>query len=205
MDSFDLQEEIQSLQNVANMDIPNEHDIPKMDSRTVSQILERAVEALAESSDAITDPEVFDTYRSLLKHAGTLQGTTMSKLLDSISSAFQSQVESSLNDVEREDQQVYVAHKVPLEMYAFLLNWFVLAAEKVRAAGEEDLPAAPPPRTRKGRGGKATTSRTASAKKAESWTWTDQIPGALAVISKALRIKTQRIWTTTPERDAFIE
>lgn len=205
MNSFDLQEEVQSLQDVSNMDIPNEQDISSMDARTISQLLERAVEALADSSDAIMQPHIFDAYRSLLKHAEALQGSTMSKLLDSITSAFQSQVDITLNDVEHEDQQVFMAHKMPLEMYAFLLHWFVLAAEKVKASGDEDVPTAPPPRARKGRGGKAAISRTISTKKTEGWTWIGQIPTALAVISKALRIKTQRIWTTTPDRDAFIK
>ncbi|KAJ3479305.1 hypothetical protein NLI96_g9147 [Meripilus lineatus] len=204
MDSFDLQEEVQSLQDIANIDIPNEQDVPSMDSRTVSQLLEKAVEALADSSDAITQPHIFDAYRSLLKYSESLQGTTMSKLLDSITSAFQSHIDQTLSDVEQEDQQVFMSHKVPLEMYAFLLHWFVLAAEKVKASGDEDVPVAPPSRSKKGRGGKAGTSRSVSAKKQEGWTWINQIPNTLAVISKALRIKTQRIWTTTPERDAFI-
>ena len=113
MDSFDLQEEVQSLQDIANIDIPNEQDVPSMDSRTVSQLLEKAVEALANSSDAITQPHIYDAYRSLLKHSESLQGTTMSKLLDSITSAFQSHIDQTLTDVEQEDQQVFMSHKLP--------------------------------------------------------------------------------------------
>ena len=206
MDSFDLQVELQSLQDVSHMSIPNEHDIPSMDARSISQLLERIVEALADSSDTITDPEIFDAYRSLLRYAEFLQGATMSKIIDSISSAFQSQIMSALNDLENEEQQVYVAHRLPLELYAFLFHWFVIAAEKVKTSGEEDVPAAPPARPRRGRGGKAASSRAvATAKKVEGWTWVDQIPNTLTVISKALRIKTQRIWATTADRDAFIK
>lgn len=201
--NFELQEELQALQDISSYDIPNEHDIPSMEPRTVMMLLERAVEAIAESSDSITEPQVFDAYRSLLKHAEHLQGTTMSKLLDSISSAFLAQVESTQRDLEEDDQQTYASHKTTLEMYAFLLQWFVSAAEKVKATGEEEAPP-PPTRGRRGRGGKAATSRS-TARRAEHWTWQDQIPGALMLISKVLRLKTQRLWTTTPERDTFIK
>ena len=163
------------------------------------------MEAVAESSELITDPQVFDIYRSLLKHADAVQGPVMSKLLDSISSGFAAQVDATVRDVEQEDQQTFMSHKIPLEMYAFLLQWFVSAAEKVKApAGEEEPETAAPARARRGRGGKIFTARTPTAKRREAWTWIDQIPAALALINKALRLKTQRIWTTTSERDAFI-
>ncbi|GJE88854.1 condensin complex subunit 1 [Phanerochaete sordida] len=200
---FDLQEELQLLEDVATYDIPHEHDISSMDARTVSALLEGAVESITDSSDNITDPQVFDAYRSLLKHAEHLQGTTMSKLLDSISSAFQAQVDASMRDTETEEQETFASHKMALEMYAFLLQWFVSAAEKVKATGEEDAPAAAP-RARRGRGGKAAAARAVASRRSEHWSWQDQIPAALMLASKVLRLKTQRLWTTTPERDTFI-
>ncbi|KAI0941851.1 hypothetical protein AcV7_002423 [Taiwanofungus camphoratus] len=202
MDAFELQEELQGLQDLANYEIRNEHDISSMDPRSIAHILETAVEALAESSDAITDANVFDVYRSLLKHAETIQGSIMNKLLDSLSSAFQAQIDITLRDIEHEDQQTVISHKIPLEMYAFLLHWFVTAAEKVKSSGEED--GAPPPKARRGRGGKAGASKAVVKKNAEEWTWVDQIPSTLGLISKVLRLKTQRIWVTTAERDTFI-
>ncbi|KAH9836066.1 non-SMC mitotic condensation complex subunit 1-domain-containing protein [Rhodofomes roseus] len=202
---FELQEELQGLQDQANYEIPNQDDIPSLDARAVAHILETAVEALAESSDAITEPQVFDAYRSLLKHAESLPGPLMSKVLDSVTSGFQAQVEATNRDLDTEDQQTIAAHKKALEMYGFLLNWFVGAAEKVKGPGEDDgAAAAPAPRTRRGRGGKAAASRPAAKRNTEEWTWIDQIPSTLALISKVLRLKTQRIWLTTGERDTFI-
>ena len=198
--SFDLQEEIQGILDPSKYEIPNEHDISSLDPRSINGLLERAVEALAESTDAIMEPEVFDTYRSLLKYAECLQGAIMNKILDSITSAFQAQVETTLRDVDNEEPQVFMVHKTPLEMYAFLLQWFVSAAEKVKSSGEDDVPAAPT-KGRRGRGGKAAMSRNAPRK---AWTWEDQIPNTLAVASRVLRLKTQRIWTTTAEKDTFI-
>lgn len=201
---FDLQEELQSFLDLSSYEIPNEHDISSMDARTVSALLEKAIQALAESSDEITQPQVFDAYRSLLKHAEHLPGTTMSKLLDSVSSAFQAQVDVTLRDLEEEEQQTYTSHKNALEMYAFLLQWFVSAAEKVKASGEEDAPP-PPTRGRRGRGGKTAAARAAAVKRTGHWSWQEQIPGTLILISKVLRLRTQRLWSTTPERDTFIK
>ncbi|KII87644.1 hypothetical protein PLICRDRAFT_643063 [Plicaturopsis crispa FD-325 SS-3] len=200
-DEFDLQDELQALQDLRTYNIPNEHDIHSEDP---APLLEGAVEIIAESSDAITNGEVFDIYRSLLKHADAMPGPLMSKLLDSISSGLLAQTEAALRD-EHEDQQTVAQHKTPLDMYAFLLTWFVTAAEKVKSTAGEDAPAPPPSRARRGRGGKAVNARTAASKKStETWSWIDQIPATLALIAKVLRIRTQRIWTTTPERDAFI-
>jgi condensin complex subunit 1 len=131
----------------------------------------------------------------------------MSKLLDSITSGLLSQTEATIRDLEHEDQQTFMAHKTPLEMYAFLLQWFVSAAEKVKSgAGEDDSGHVAPQKSRRGKGGKATgMPRGATGKKGDSsWTWMDQIPALLALIGKVLRLKTHRIWSTTAERDTFI-
>lgn len=167
------------------------------------------MEAVAESSDAIADLEVFDVYCSLLKHSDAVPGPVMSKLLDSLSSGFQAEVDSTIRDIEQEEAHVYMTHRQPLERYAFLLQWFVSAAEKVKGSDEDDGPATPVPKARRGRGGKsagaAKTSRSAASKKTESWTWVDQIPTTMILICRILaRLSTPRIWTTTAERDTFI-
>ncbi|KAJ6460387.1 non-SMC mitotic condensation complex subunit 1-domain-containing protein [Mycena vitilis] len=200
-DSFELRDELQALQDIETYSIPHDHDLSSEDP---ARLLEGAVEAVADSSDAIGDPEVFDVYRSLLKYSDTVPGPTMNKLLDSLTSGLQAELDATMRDLE-DVPQVYLAHKVPLEMYAFLLQWFVSAVEKVKQT-DGDGPATPAPKTRKPRGGKtaaAGRSRTTAAKKAE-WTWIDQIPATLNLISKVLRLSTQRIWTTTAERDTFI-
>ena len=82
-DDFRLQEEYQNLQDVSNYLIPQEHDVRSMDSGEIVALLEGvvkhavsqrctdsglgAVESVAESSENITNPAVFDVYRSLLK------------------------------------------------------------------------------------------------------------------------------------------
>ncbi|PFH48881.1 hypothetical protein AMATHDRAFT_64397 [Amanita thiersii Skay4041] len=201
---FELQDELQALADVQSYDIPNEHD---PESEDVQKLLEGAVESVAESSDAIADQEVFDVYRSLLKHVDSIPGVIMSKLLDSISSGFLSELEATMRDIDSGDQQAYMSHKQPLELFAFLLHWFVSTVEKVKQLEGEDAPvvAAKP---RRGRGGKAgagrAAGRAAANRRKETFTWIDQIPATLGLICKVLRLQTQRIWTTTAERDTFV-
>ncbi|KAL1939142.1 hypothetical protein VTO73DRAFT_10183 [Trametes versicolor] len=203
MDHFELQDELQALQDIDSYNIDNESDVSSLDPGSVADLLSSAVDALAHNPEAITDPAVFDAYRSLLKHAAALQGSHMIKILDSISSAYHAQIEATVRDIDEEDQQTVSAHKMPLEIYAFLLHWFVSAAEKVKTSGEDDAPA-PAPKARRGRGGKAAASRSTARKPPEEWSWQDQIPATLNLISKLLRMKTQRIWQTSAERETFI-
>ncbi|KAK2461131.1 hypothetical protein APHAL10511_006658 [Amanita phalloides] len=222
--NFELQDELQALADVQNYEISHEHD---PETEDMGRLLEGesgfrgcakkhqansvlgVVESVAESSDAISEQEVFDVYRSLLKHVGSVSGAVMSKILDSISSGLSSELESMMRHVESGDQQSYMAHKLPLELYAFLLYWFVSAVEKMKRTDVEDAPAAAPAtKAKRGRGGKAAgsraTGRAAANRTNEVFTWIDQIPATLSLISKILRLQTQRIWTTTAERDTFV-
>lgn len=87
MGQFSLQEEVLAVQDESTYHIPNELSVRGADSDDIRVSLEgdasfvptsasvyikqgillEAVESVAESSDAITQPPVFDVYRSLLK------------------------------------------------------------------------------------------------------------------------------------------
>ena len=168
------------------------------------------VETVAESSENITNPATFDTYRSLLKYHSHLKGSVMNKMLDSISSGLATQVDAAMHDTESEDQQIAMSHRLPLEMYCFLLQWFVSIADEGKPAeGDDPISVPHPTKGRRGRGGKAGTGKAAggrgqSKKAAEQWFWADQIPGILALVSRTLRLKTKRVWTSTSDLDAFI-
>ncbi|KAF8888609.1 non-SMC mitotic condensation complex subunit 1-domain-containing protein [Infundibulicybe gibba] len=191
VDSFELQDEIQALQELDTYSIPNERDLNQEDPE---RLLEAAVEAVAESSDAITEPDVFDVYRSLLKQSDAVPGFIMSKLLDSISSGLQFELDATLREIEQGDQQGYMSHKTPLEMYVFLLQWFVIAAEKVKVPEEGEVGSvAPASKSKRGRGrGRGGASRSAGRS------------AAARRNDRVLRLQTQRIWTTTAEREAFV-
>lgn len=172
--------------------------------------LEGVVEIVAESSENITNPATFDSYRSLLKHHSHLKGSVMNKMLDSISSGLATQVDAAMHDIESEDQQTAMSHRLPLEMYSFLLQWFVSIANEGKPADSEDPISVPPPtKGRRGRGGKAgggklTGGRGQSKKAVDQWSWADQIPAILALVSRTLRLKTKRVWTSTSDLDTFI-
>ena len=121
-----------------------------------------AIEALANSPENITDPNVFDVYRSYLKcaeiwcylrlqaltcshrHSGSLSAGVMNKLHDSLSSMMSVEIEAAARDMDSADHHVLAAHKTPLEMYAFLINWISSAAESVKTLGEEGATALKP-------------------------------------------------------------
>ena len=133
----------------------------------------------------------------------------MNKMLDSISSGLATQVDAAMHDIESEDQQTAMSHRLPLEMYCFLLQWFVSIADEGKPAESEDPISVPPAKGRRGRGGKggggkAAGGRGQSKKTAEQWSWAEQIPAILALASRTLRLKTKRVWTSTSDLDAFV-
>lgn len=127
----------------------------------------------------------------------------MGKLLDSISSGLKAELDATMRDFASGDQDSYTAHKLPLDLYAFLLAWFALASDKVKS-GEQDGPA-PGTKPKRGRGGKAAGGRTNSrTARTETWSWQSQIPDTLKLILKALTLPTKRIWTSNHDRTAFL-
>ena len=171
--------------------------------RELADVILEAVSAIAESSEAVTSPDTFDILRSFLKCAGAVPGILMSKLLDLIMSGFAAEVDAAAHDIDHEDQHTCAVHKVPIEMYAFLLNWSARSAETV-IVPDEDAPVVAPPKPRKGRGGKAAQPRTAAKNRTSEWSWKDHIVAVLTLISKVLKLKTSKIWTVSAERDTFI-
>jgi condensin complex subunit 1 len=118
------------------------------------------VEAIADNQEAIVDPNVFDVYRSLLKYVGFfvqfsllklsdrhsehLVGSHLSKMLDSLLSGFQAEAEATSRDIDADDNDTFSQHRTALEMYAFLLHWFSVAADKFAPKDEEGAAVAKP-------------------------------------------------------------
>jgi condensin complex subunit 1 len=120
--------------------------------------------------------------------------------MDSILSGFQAQVDTASRVIESGDPQSIISRRLPLEMYAFLLQWFFSAAENIPKDQEHNSPVKP----KRGKGGKATASGRGAKSKNTTWNWIDMIPNALGLIVKALKLKIARVWTTTGERDIFV-
>jgi condensin complex subunit 1 len=155
-----------------------------------SSFITEAVRAIAENFEAVTSPDTFDILCSFLKCVDAVPGILMSKLLDVIMSGFAPEVDAAAHDIDHEDQQTCAARKIPMEMYAFLLNWLARSVEKVNVSDEDASAATVPTKSRKEQGGKATQSRVASKNKAAEWSWNDQIVPILTLITKVLKLKT---------------
>ncbi|QRV75821.1 condensin complex subunit 1 [Ceratobasidium sp. AG-Ba] len=196
---FQLLSEYNKLQNVDTYDIGNELDVGDLDERGITRALEGAVEAIAENHEMITDPEVFDVYRSLLKHSDHLAGSHYPKMLDSLMSGLQSEADATSRDIGADDDESFLQHRKALEMYAFLLHWFSVTADKSVPKDEEGAPAAKPKRGK----GKATGKKGANHN--ESWSWSDHVPQVLALISGVLRVSLGRLWVSSGDRRTFID
>lgn len=160
-----------------------------------------AVHDISISYEAIQNPYTFDVYRSFLKYVDCLSEPQVSKLLDSVVSGFQAQKDAAIADTDSDYSDTFETHKLGVEKYAFLLNWFISASDRIKPSDEAGTGSVVTPsgKGRKGKGGKnAPTSRKESE-------WEDQIPHILGLISQMLEnLKIVKVWKTTPERDALI-
>ncbi|KAF2730073.1 hypothetical protein EJ04DRAFT_545940 [Polyplosphaeria fusca] len=176
-----------------------ENDPESLTPALINSVLNPVVDAVAESSEAITRSSYFDTLQFLLKASSQIPAATLSKILDLIVSALSAQADVVHSDLESDDQyeQETIQHyKQLLEMYAFLLRWTILAVE-TRAL---EKPAAAPARGR-GKGAKAKTGGVGDS----NWDPSSQLQSALQTMSKVLKLKLVRIFVTTSERDTFID
>lgn len=98
-----------------------------------------------------------------LRHADQVPGPILSKLLDSLCSSLTSESDQTIRDIDHpnpEDdaetqEQAFLMHRRPLEMYAFLLFWMVKVGERLggrKEMGADEGEVAEVPATRGGRG-----------------------------------------------------
>lgn len=197
-----------------------EHDPDNFTPGVIDAALEPIVEILSENPENIFRSHVFDTIQFLLKcapislvaevsrpseqHAelfvlcrqsSLLPIPALSKLLDLIVSGLATSADLAHQDVENDEQETLHQHKQTLEIYAFLLQWTIAAVEAKAAEKSNAAPA------RRG-GGKGTKSKTAS--KDGSWDSASQIQVAMDTMCRAMRLKLNRIFQTTSDRDTLI-
>ncbi|ORY31954.1 non-SMC mitotic condensation complex subunit 1-domain-containing protein [Naematelia encephala] len=198
-EDFNLQEELLSLASDPSLyNIPNELDIPGFSESEIDSHLSSAIESVVSDPDSIlhSAPATLDVFRSILKHADSpsVGGAVLVKTLDTITSSLNQHTAAvlAMSSFAQEDMDAPLVHKGPLEVWAFLLQWFVSAAERGagRTAGESNVT--------KSKGKKKTTSASTG------FVWADHLASVLVTMHKCLRLPTSRIWRTTSEREAFI-
>ncbi|WVQ93873.1 hypothetical protein IAU59_000951 [Kwoniella sp. CBS 9459] len=214
-DEFNLQEELLSLSDISLYHIPAEIDIPSQRSSSIDESLSSAIESVAHDPESIvhSQPSTFDVFRSILKYSDSpnVTGPILTKLLDVIVSGLVNHSNGVMSLVGgaqgfaagggEMDMDAPMVHKQPLEMWAFLLQWFVSCAERGAGKSSSDAAAAT---TTTGRGKKKTTKSNAGTSSTYSFVWADHLPLVLSTMHKTLRIPSSRLWRTSSEREAFI-
>ncbi|TYJ51842.1 hypothetical protein B9479_007560 [Cryptococcus floricola] len=204
MSEFTLQENLLALSDPSLYQIQSELDVPSLSANSIDSSLSTAIEIIAGDPDALyhSSPQTFDIFLSILKYADQPQinATVLTKLLDVIVSGLTHHSNAVMTIVNSQsfgseaDMDAPMIHKQPLEMWAFLLQWLVNAAE--RGAGRTN----DEPRATTGRGKK----KTKNAPPSTSFQFGDHLPLVLGAMHKTLRIPSSRLWRTSSEREAFI-
>lgn len=207
MSDFNLQEELLALSSDASSyPIPSELDIGSVPESEVDLHLSSAIDSVVNDPESLlhSSPTTFDIFRSILKHADSpaVSAGVLTKLLDAIVSGLQHHCQGVMSIIQNQgfesDMDAPLVHRTPLEMWAFLLQWFVTVAQLVHGRSGDGASVA-------GRGGKvAKAKKSASAATMSSFTWPQHIPVVLAASQRCLQLPTSRIWRTSAEKDAFV-
>ncbi|KAF9174343.1 Condensin complex subunit [Mortierella sp. AD010] len=119
---------------------------------------------------------------------------------DIILSGFGSEISSTAEYLNVNDQEIYMQHRDPLEIYGFLIFWIIniteqkatsrvanLARTKILARGKSSQPV-------------RETNGTVEGPSA----WMTEKQKAMDLMSECLELNLSKIWTTTPERETFV-
>lgn len=204
----------------ANSDLTDcELDPDSFTPRTIDAALEPIVEALAENPENVLRSDVFDTIQFLLKCVPTTTMTEVSRsaeehadlfalcrqssllpvpsirtLLDMLVSSLATSADLANQDIDNDEQETFHHHKQTLEAYSFLLQWTIAAVETKAADKSNAAPAR--------RSNKAAKLKTAT--KDGVWDSAAQIQAAMDTMCRIMRLKLNRLFQTTSDRDTFI-
>ncbi|KPI44556.1 Condensin complex subunit 1 [Cyphellophora attinorum] len=185
-----------------------ENDPDSLTPGLIDGALEPIQDALVESPENILRPEPSTPYNfysssrisvihtDLFAHprsSSLLPPQSLSKILEIIVSGLATVSDNANADIENDEQDALPHHKKLLEAYAFLLQWTIAAVEAKAAEKAHAAPA---------RRGKGSTKKTAS--KGGVWESAAQIQAAMDIMCRAMRLKLNRIFETTSDRDTFI-
>ncbi|GJJ71787.1 condensin complex subunit 1 [Entomortierella parvispora] len=196
---FELDEELSNVQQ-DSVHISREISIEGENQKTLDRILNDIVDSIQESSGNITDSTIFDQIRSFIKHFNTLKLQTASKVWDIVLSGFNSEISSTSQDLDINDQDVYMQHREPLEMYGFLIFWLISVTEQKATSRAATIDKAG--KAVRGRGAKA--NKDAENAEEGTSTWTAEKQKAMDMMSRCLELHLSKIWTATHEKETFV-
>jgi condensin complex subunit 1 len=197
-----------------------ESDPGTLTLQVVNAAINPIIDSIAGGPDALTGTSSFDTLQFLLKCApkpldeqesyargpqaehfplsrfpSLLPAHALSKILDLLVSALSTEADIVHTDLESEEQDGLQHHRQLLEMYAFLLQWTISAVETKAA----EKPSAAAPARKVPKGGKSKQTQ-----RDGNWDSTGQIQTAMEVMCKVMKLKLNRIFQATSDRDTFI-
>lgn len=199
-----------------------ENDPDLLTPTLIDDVLNSIIDSVAENPEAISDSTAFDSLQFLLKCApisltsqqnypnkpdselfvlsrstSLIPANALSKILDLVVSGFSAEADLVNNDSEVDEQDAISHHKQLLQIYGFLLQWAIAAAETKTAETSMSAPAA---RAR----GSAKSAKSKSKGKDSAWDPVSQFQTALETMCKVLKLKISKLFMTTSERDTFI-
>ncbi|KAI8335552.1 non-SMC mitotic condensation complex subunit 1-domain-containing protein [Chlamydoabsidia padenii] len=190
--SFVLQDEVRLLQNeVSDYYIENEFAVENKSEQDLAFGLNMVTENIEGSSDAITDPLVFDKVRSFLKYFPALTPRIAARLHDVLLSAFRAEVKSTNDDLNNNETRTFAEHRICLEHYVFLIYWFLKQSEEASKSAATTTTN----KSKKGKG-RAYDDRPAN--------WALQKKKTFDLLAWLLEMKLTKIWTLPPDRTVLI-
>ncbi|GBC07485.1 hypothetical protein RclHR1_00750019 [Rhizophagus clarus] len=193
---FDLSKEIAKLQDTV-YPISNELPITNLAATEIEKLLDQIIDKISVNSSAIANVELFRFLCSFIKNFNSLKPSTLDRLLDIILSGFKSECADTSDSLDVDDESTYSEHRTVLEMYGFILYWFIISAED-KAASRNDANGVRAKRTTR-----QTRSKTASINH-EDWDWSTQKEEVLNLMVKVLELRIKKIWTAAYERETFV-
>ncbi|CDR99695.1 hypothetical protein [Sporisorium scitamineum] len=209
---FNLADELLLLQDEPYI-IPQEVAVDDLNASEQIPTLDSAIDAITSSPDNVSNPEIYDLIRSYLKHFANLCPDACNKLLDVIASGMSNALDEAQRELDDDEPNAYASHAETLERYAFLLQWLVSVAEKYSGARSDNAGSAAAIVAARGGGRRGASAKSAAAAaaaaksgsaKADAWAWSNSIPAVLTLMSKAARVRSERMWTVSAARDSFV-
>jgi condensin complex subunit 1 len=223
-DKFDINESLkQYLSDPSTISTPEadpalaecDNDPDAFTTGLIKSVLNPVIDAVAEAPDAIAQSAHLDTIQCLLKWASSsdtnyipntdhdlafrsspiLPAHALGQILDVVVSGLSAEADIVNNDLEVEEGDAMDHHKHILDIYGFLLQWTIGAIETKAAEKPASAPAA------RGKGGKGAKAKAAGK---DGWDSAGPVQNAMDVMSKVLKLRLSRIFTTTSERDTFV-
>ncbi|RIA97299.1 condensin complex subunit 1 [Glomus cerebriforme] len=199
---FKLSKEISDLQS-NNYIFSNEVSIIDLETNEIESLLNDIVDKISENSFAITNEKVFGIMCSFVKNFYSLNPTVLNYILDIILSGLKSECTNTSNDLDADNEYTYDEHRIALEMYGFLLYWYITRAEEKTTKFDDNngitTSGAKTKRARQPR------SKSTSSSNNHDWNWSVLKLEVLDLMIKVLELRIKKIWETAYETENFVK